>query len=57
MAPNLLELSNRWKRLARLVPAGKPVLARVVVEILEDRTLPSVTVAPRKPVTGAVTNS
>src|SRR6516225_11849027 len=44
MAPNLLELSNRWKRLARLVPAGKPVLARVVVEALEDRTTPSVTV-------------
>src|SRR3954447_13674375 len=43
MALNLQELSNRWKRSARLVPAGKPVQARVVVEHLEDRTLPSVT--------------
>ena len=44
MTLHLLELSRRSKRLARLAPAGKPVLARVVVELLEDRTLPSVTV-------------
>src|SRR6516225_3112326 len=44
MSLYLLELSRRSKRLARLAPAGKPVLARVAVELLEDRTLPSVTV-------------
>jgi hypothetical protein len=41
MALHLVELSRRSKRLA---PTSKPVLARVVVEVLEDRTLPSVTV-------------
>src|SRR6516162_3026010 len=40
MALYLLDLSRRSKRLA---PTGKPVLARVVVEVLEDRLTPSVT--------------